>query len=62
MSVMIVLFSAGAILAILFLVAFLWSAKNGQYDDTFSPGVRMLFENEKQAEEPGENATQTLSR
>lgn len=27
-----------------FLVAFLWSAKSGQYDDDYTPSVRMLFD------------------
>jgi cbb3-type cytochrome oxidase maturation protein len=25
-----------------FLIAFLWSVRNGQYDDDYSPSVRML--------------------
>jgi cbb3-type cytochrome oxidase maturation protein len=33
--------------AIGFLVAFLWSVKSGQYSDTYTPSVRMLFEDEK---------------
>jgi len=27
-----------------FLLAFLWANKNGQFDDTYTPSVRMLFE------------------
>lgn len=34
------------LVAIGFLVAFLWSVKNGQYSDTYTPSVRMLFEDE----------------
>ena len=30
-----------------FLLSFIWAVKNGQYEDTFSPSVRMLFENRK---------------
>jgi cbb3-type cytochrome oxidase maturation protein len=37
------LFVAGS-----FLAAFLWSVSNGQYDDPYTPSVRMLFENEIQ--------------
>jgi len=33
--------------AIGFLIAFLWSVKSGQYSDTYTPSVRMLFEDEK---------------
>jgi cbb3-type cytochrome oxidase maturation protein len=27
-----------------FLIAFLWAVRSGQYDDTVSPSVRMLFD------------------
>ena len=39
------------LVAIGFLVAFLWSVKSGQYSDTFTPSVRMLFEDEKPKKE-----------
>jgi cbb3-type cytochrome oxidase maturation protein len=29
-----------------FLTAFLWSVKNGQYDDDYTPSIRMLFDDE----------------
>jgi len=29
-----------------FLLAFLWSVGNGQYDDDYTPSVRMLFDQE----------------
>lgn len=45
MSVIIILLSASILIAAGFLGAFLWSVKNGQYDDTQSPAQRMLFEN-----------------
>ncbi len=39
------------LVAIGFLVAFLWSVKTGQYSDTYTPSVRMLFEDEKSKKE-----------
>lgn len=33
-------------LAAFFLVIFLWAAKTGQYDDDYSPSVRILYEDE----------------
>lgn len=27
-----------------FIVAFIWSVKNGQYDDDYTPSIRMLFD------------------
>jgi len=29
-----------------FLIAFLWAAKNGQFEDDYTPSVRMLFDDE----------------
>ncbi|MBK7500896.1 MAG: cbb3-type cytochrome oxidase assembly protein CcoS [Ignavibacteriales bacterium] len=47
MSVIVVLIGFSLLVAIGFLVAFLWSVKSGQYSDTYTPSVRMLFEDEK---------------
>jgi len=44
MSVILVLIITSIVVAVLFLGAFLWAVKSGQYDDTYSPSVRMLFE------------------
>ncbi len=34
------------IIAVGFFVAFLFAVKNGQFDDSYTPSVRMLFEDE----------------
>ena len=47
MSVIIILIIIGGIVATGFLVAFLWAVRSGQYDDTVSPSVRMLFDEKK---------------
>jgi len=44
MSVLIVLVIVSVIVAGSFLAAFIWSVKKGQYDDDYTPSVRMLFE------------------
>lgn len=44
MSVIILLLIASISVAGLFLGAFIWSVKDRQYDDAFSPPVRMLFD------------------
>ena len=31
-------------IALFFLLAFLWSVKRGQFDDDYTPSVRMLFD------------------
>jgi cbb3-type cytochrome oxidase maturation protein len=35
--------------AIGFLIAFIWAVRNGQYEDDYSPAVRILFEEERPA-------------
>ena len=46
MSVIYLLISISIILAIAFLYAFLRAVKKGQYDDDYTPSVRMLFDDE----------------
>lgn len=35
---------ASFVISLIFLLAFIWSMKNGQYDDTTAPAVRILNE------------------
>ncbi|MBS3998979.1 MAG: cbb3-type cytochrome oxidase assembly protein CcoS [Desulfobulbaceae bacterium] len=42
MSVVIILMSASLFVAIVFLVSFLWAVKNEQFDDTYTPSLRIL--------------------
>ena len=52
MSVILLLISVSLFIALAFLGAFIWSVKSGQYDDDYTPSVRMLFENEIKTKEP----------
>lgn len=45
MSVILILIITSIVVAVVFLAAFFWAVRSGQYDDTYSPSVRMLFEN-----------------
>lgn len=47
MSVIFVLVGFSVIVAIGFLFAFIWSVRDGQYDDDYTPSVRILFEDGK---------------
>jgi cbb3-type cytochrome oxidase maturation protein len=47
MSVIILLLAASIFVALIFLGLFLWSVKNRQFDDEFSPPRRILFDDEK---------------
>lgn len=46
MSIIYVLLSISVLVAIGFFIAFVVSVRKGQYDDTYTPSVRMLFEDE----------------
>jgi cbb3-type cytochrome oxidase maturation protein len=47
MSVILLLIGASLLVALLFLGAFIWSIRSGQYEDDYTPSVRMLFDNTK---------------
>ncbi len=44
MSVIIVLIIVSLIVGVVFLAAFIWSVRSGQYEDTLTPAMRMLLE------------------
>ena len=44
MTIIILLIGISLCIAVLFLGIFLWNMKSGQYEDTYTPSVRMLFE------------------
>lgn len=47
MSAIVILIVISLIVAVGFLAAFLWAVSDGQYDDSFTPSMRMLLENDK---------------
>lgn len=46
MSVIYLLLALSILVALIFFVAFIVSVKRGQYDDAYTPSVRMLFDDE----------------
>jgi cbb3-type cytochrome oxidase maturation protein len=34
--------------ALIFLALFIWAVKSGQYDDNYTPSVRILFEDDEE--------------
>ena len=56
MSVIIVLILASLTVALIFLGAFIWSVRSGQYEDTLTPSMRML------ADEPNQKNSETNSK
>ena len=52
MSVIYLLISISILVAIVFFIAFIRAVKTGQYDDDYTPSVRMLFDDELIKENP----------
>ena len=52
MSVIYLLLSISILVAIIFFIAFIIAVKSGQYDDSYTPSVRMLFEDELTKDKP----------
>ena len=61
MSVIYILITISIIVAVFFLYAFIRAVKTGQYDDDYTPSVRMLFDDEL-IKEPKKNKNQTELR
>jgi cbb3-type cytochrome oxidase maturation protein len=48
MEIMMLLIGASMLLALFFLILFIKAGKRGQFSDTYTPSVRILFEDEDQ--------------
>ena len=46
MSVVIILIFASLTVALLFLAGFVWAVRSGQYEDTLTPSLRVLAEDD----------------
>ncbi|ANQ51124.2 cbb3-type cytochrome oxidase assembly protein CcoS [Flammeovirga yaeyamensis] len=46
MSAIIVLIGISLVVALIFLGVFIWSVKSNQYEDTYTPSIRILFEDD----------------
>jgi cbb3-type cytochrome oxidase maturation protein len=53
MSVIYLLISISIIIAIVFFTAFVKAVRGGQYDDDYTPSVRMLFDDELKKDTTG---------
>jgi cbb3-type cytochrome oxidase maturation protein len=56
MSVILLLILASLTVGLIFLGAFIWSVRSGQYEDTLTPAMRML------TDEPSEKISKTNSK
>lgn len=64
MSVIYLLISISIIVAVFFFLAFIKAVKSGQYDDDYTPSVRMLFDDElvKKTNDDYSKNTETKSK
>ncbi len=46
MGIIYIMLVVSLIIALFFLVSFLWAIKSGQYEDDYTPSVRILFDDE----------------
>jgi len=59
MSVIYLLISISIFVAIGFFIAFVFAVKSGQYDDDYTPSVRMLFDDELIKSQKGKSTTKS---
>lgn len=59
MIVIFILMGLSLITALIFLFIFLWTVKTGQYDDDYTPSVRMLFDDNNDDSENENNENET---
>ena len=57
MEVVYITIGVSVVVALFFFVIFIKSVKAGQYEDTYTPSVRMLFDDELIKEEKTKKAT-----
>lgn len=62
MSVIFFLIGIGILVAGGFLAAFIWAVKSGQYDDDYTPSVRMLFDSKKSSNNKSSNDKKNNSK
>lgn len=60
MSVIYLLLAISIIVAIIFFIAFIVSVRNGQYDDSYTPSIRMLFDDELVKETPKKTESKSI--
>ncbi len=55
MGVIFVLIAFSLLVALIFLGAFFWAVKTGQFDDPQTPSIRMLFDDETKSNKTNTN-------
>ena len=60
MSVILILMLASLAVALIFLAMFIWAVRSGQYEDTFTPSMRILTDDPDSAK--AATPTTTITR
>ncbi len=50
MNILFLLIGVSLFAALIFLALFIWAVRSGQFDDNYTPSVRILFEDEEDEE------------
>ena len=53
MIIIVFLIGISLCIAVFFLASYIWAVKSGQYDDTYSPGIRILFDDQSKNVDEG---------
>jgi len=62
MGVIYLLIGVSIVIAIIFLSFFLWASKTGQFEDDYTPSVRILFDDEKLKENQLKDTTNGIGK
>jgi cbb3-type cytochrome oxidase maturation protein len=62
LSALFVLIGISILVAGGFLAAFLWSVNKGQYDDDYTPSIRILFDDTKKENTSGSSSPKTITQ
>ena len=62
MSVIYMLLAISILVALIFFIAFVISVRKGQYDDSYTPSVRMLFDDEVRQKDTDESTINQLDK
>lgn len=47
MTIIFLLIGISLVVALAFLTSFIWAVRSGQYEDDYTPSVRILFDDDK---------------
>ncbi|MDX1284683.1 MAG: cbb3-type cytochrome oxidase assembly protein CcoS [Draconibacterium sp.] len=56
MNIFYLLIGVSLLAALIFLGAFIWAVKTGQFEDSETPSIRILFDDESNSEETENNS------